>query len=180
MAIAFERISDRHQVANFACDKPEMQAWLVKRAMKNDRLGLGNTTVAIDTTTGAVVGYFTICASTVTAQILPNTAQQGMPTSFPLPAMLLARLARDSRCAGQRLGERLLIASMQAALRAGSHTGWRFLLVDALADDVVPFYLKYGFAPLQDDPRHLFMSAATVAQLVVLTLPGQEADAGST
>ena len=69
MAIAFERISDQHQVAGFVCDKPEMQAWLVKRALKNDRLGLGNTTVAIDTTTGAVVGYFTICASTVTAQI---------------------------------------------------------------------------------------------------------------
>jgi hypothetical protein len=176
MAIAFERIGDHHQVAAFTCDKPEMQAWLVKHALKNDRLGLGNTTIAVETTTNAVVGYFTICATIVRCEVLPAAEQKGMP-KYPLPAILLARLARDGRCSGQRLGERLLIASMRAALAAGAHTGWRFLVVDALTDDVVPFYVKYGFTALQDDPRHLFMSAATVVRVVELTLPSQGAGA---
>jgi hypothetical protein len=36
--------------------------------------------------------------------------------------------------------------------------------VDAIYEPAKAFYQKYGFAPLQDDPPHLFLPMATVEE----------------
>ncbi len=81
------------------------------------------------------------------------------------PAAKICRLAVDLSMRGQYIG-RLLLNFIKSYFIIDNKTGCRFLTVDAYAD-AVPFYLKNGFVPLNDedkdsDTRLLFFDLETV------------------
>ena len=65
------------------------------------------------------------------------------------PAVKLCRLGVSISAKGMHLGT-YLIDFIKSYFVADNKTGCRFLTVDAYAD-AVPFYLKNGFMPLNDD-----------------------------
>lgn len=165
MDIRFERLTDRHVVSEFHSGQSTIDDFLTKYALINDRRGLGTTIVALDAANGEVVGYFTLAAASVQTDQLPPAEARGLP-KYPIPGILLARLAIHLKSQGQGLGKRLLIEAMRHALVVGEHAGWRYLMVDALDDEVVAFYVRMGFNPLKDRPRNLYLGSKTVAIIV--------------
>jgi ribosomal protein S18 acetylase RimI-like enzyme len=68
-------------------------------------------------------------------------------------------LAVDRSFQGRGLGEALLMNALHRTLHTDVATFT--LLVDAKNDQAVAFYQRYGFRPLQSQPRTLFLPLAT-------------------
>ena len=66
---------------------------------------------------------------------------------------------------GQELGALLLVDALRRSMRISDQIGIRAVEVDALDDTARNFYLKFGFRPLLDDPRHLFLSMQEIRKL---------------
>lgn len=82
------------------------------------------------------------------------------------PAVKICRLGVDLSMKGQSVGT-FLLNFIKSYFVINNKTGCRFLTVDAYAD-AIPFYLKNGFIPLNDedadvDTRLLYFDLATIA-----------------
>lgn len=75
-------------------------------------------------------------------------------------------MAVDQSAQGKRLGEGLLLDALQRALDLSVGLGVYAVEVDAIDDDAVKFYQKYGFSPLLDDPLHLYLPIVTIETLL--------------
>ena len=121
----------------------------------------GKTFVAVSDGEKRVIGYYTLAAGAVLFEHLPTEASRKLP-KHPVPVILLARLAVDQSVQGKRLGEGLLLDALQRSLDLSGNLGAHAVEVDALGDSAVAFYIKYGFAPLLDNPKHLYLPMATI------------------
>lgn len=82
------------------------------------------------------------------------------------PAVKICRLGVDLSMKGHHLGT-FLLNFIKSYFVLDNKTGCRFLTVDAYAD-AIPFYLKNGFIPLNDEgadsvTRLLYFDLATIA-----------------
>lgn len=82
------------------------------------------------------------------------------------PAVKICRLGVDLSMKGQHLGT-FLLNFIKSYFVLDNKTGCRFLTVDAYAD-AIPFYLKNGFVPLNEEDadsitRLLYFDLATIA-----------------
>lgn len=157
------RVVDRsHERNAFRCGEPELDAYLQRSARQNGLSDLGRTYVLSPSATpNRVAGYYTLAAGAVLVTRLPPAMARSLP-GYPVPVVLLARLAIDVEFQGQRLGEALLLDAFAKARDVAEIAGTHAVLVDALHDKAADFYKKYGFVQLVDAPRTLVLSMAVV------------------
>ena len=86
-----------------------------------------------------------------------------------MPAILLARLARDERHIAQGLGPSLLQDALLRSSEAATVIGARVLLVHAKHARARDFYTRYGFEESPTDPLHLLMLMKDVRSYVKRT-----------
>jgi predicted GNAT family N-acyltransferase len=125
--------------------------------------------VALDVDTREIAGYHTLAASAVPAHDLPQDRVSKLKLSrYPSwSAVLIARLARRISARGQGLGELLLIDALQRAVLTTSSAGAAFIIVDAIDDNAIRFYQKYGFEAYSDSPLKLYLPMVTAEKLVL-------------
>ena len=111
-----------------------------------------------------MLGYYALSNHRVRYDALPEEQAKGLPT-IDIPVVLLGRLAVDKGLQGRGLGAYLLIDVLRRANRLSEQIGIRAVEVDAIDENARQFYLKFGFVPLLDDPRHLFLPMAVVRAL---------------
>jgi ribosomal protein S18 acetylase RimI-like enzyme len=70
--------------------------------------------------------------------------------------VLLARLAVDRRDQGKGSGALLLSEALRKAVAAGEAVAARLVVVDAIDDDAVRFYERFGFITAPEHPRRLY------------------------
>ena len=75
---------------------------------------------------------------------------------YPIPLMILARLAVDLRQKGQGLGKALLKDAILRTLQAADIAGLKAIFVQAKDREAERFYAKHGFIPSPGDPLLLF------------------------
>lgn len=112
-----------------------------------------------------VVGYATLAAGAVTFGHLPPASSRKLPR-HPLPVVLLARLAVDRDFQGKGIGEMLLLDALERSLALSEQLGIFAVEVLAIDETAAGFYRRYGFAPLVDDARHLFLPMETVRRVL--------------
>ena len=149
--------------SNFDCQKPALDNYLRTMALQQQKRGLGRTSVAVYEDDPEVMGYYTLAASKVAFESWLE--DQKLPPNMGAPTILLARLAVNHRCKGQKLGEFLLYHAMWRARSAAQNIGAVALEVDVLDEDALSFYQKYGFEVLADHPLHLFLTMDTIRKL---------------
>jgi predicted N-acetyltransferase YhbS len=76
---------------------------------------------------------------------------------YPIPAVLLARLAVDTSFHGHGIGSELLLHALSQIAEASRHVGFEVVVVHAIDRDAVTFYAKRGFTQFEDHGLHLFM-----------------------
>lgn len=157
--------STQHQVDHFACGQESLDLYIKAYAEDNARRGLGRTFVALSQGDPHIKGYYTLTAAEIAKDRLPKKQTRGLP-GYPIPAILLARLAIDQTAQGQGLGELLLVDAFQRIVRGSYYFGIRLVLVDAIDEKAKSFYLKYGFIPFDDNPFKLYLPIKTIAPLV--------------
>lgn len=149
-----------HDLSEFACGKPEMDRWLVRHALTNQALGATRTYV---TCAGEVVrGYFSLAPASIEFERVPDRIKKRLGR-YPVPVILLARLAVDRTCQGMRVGESLLLEALKRSLQAASTIGGVAVLVHALDDDVKAFYERYDFEPSPSNTHHLLLTMKDIA-----------------
>ena len=112
-----------------------------------------------------VLGYYTLSASVVGVDELPQALAKKLPRYPQLPVTLLGRLAVDSSLKGRGLGQFLLMDALQRSLHAAAEIAAMAVVVDAKDEAAAAFYGHFGFAPLQQQPRRLFLPVKTIAGL---------------
>lgn len=150
--LAFDRRLDR---SSFNCGKPDLDDWLKARAGQQERANNTRAFLAVDGS--KVIGYY---ATTTYRFGLDEVAEMyGVgKRRFPIPAVLLARLAVDSGVHGRGVGSRLLLHALSQIAEASRHVGFEVVVVvHAIDRDAVTFYARYGFTQFEDRDLHLFM-----------------------
>lgn len=146
----------------FDCGIPELNEYLKKYARQNDKNGIAKTLVAIPKQENMIVaGYYSVSMSQIQRDSLPESQSKGLPR-YPVPAMLIGKIAVDKSMQGRGLGEELLVDALKRATRLATEVGIFAVRVDALNDKAKSFYLKYGFIPFQDQERSLFLPMKTI------------------
>jgi GNAT superfamily N-acetyltransferase len=155
-------ISKALQNAAFDCGYPELNDYFRLYALKNDRLSIGKTFVAVEKKEG-VVGYVTLASAQIEARTLPEALRAKLPR-YPVPAFRIAKLAVDTRFQGAGVGSWLLRRSFEKALSVSTEVGVYAVIVDAIDEKAKGFYLKYGFVAFAEYPLTLFLPLATIAR----------------
>lgn len=143
---------------DFDSGEKSLDRYLADRALTNHLADLGRCYVCIDADTGRVLGYYTLSAVAVVHADLPGRARRNAPN--PVPAVLMGRLAIDSKAQGAGLGRLLVRDAILSTLAAADRVGVRMLLVHALHEEAAGFYEALGFRRSPTDPLHLYLLLA--------------------
>jgi ribosomal protein S18 acetylase RimI-like enzyme len=159
-----EPIRKQHLRDSFDCGVPALDEFLRRYARQSEEMALARTFVATKVGDLRVLGYYTMRNGQVEVENLPPEETKRFP-KYPVPVVHLARLAVDRTAQGQRLGERLLLDSLERALATSKSVAAYAVEVVAIDDAARRFYIKYGFRELHDDRLHLYMAMKSVATL---------------
>lgn len=168
-----------HDLKAFDCGKIGMNDFLSRFAIKHNKLGLSRTWVlpeaasAVEPTppdskqSGSkktIAAYFTLASATVSREEIP--VQHSLPI-YPIPVIMLARLAIDSKYQGQGLGAKTLVTALRQARTLGQSGLPAYgLILDVLDEQALSFYNSFDvFQPFTDDPMRLFVGMKTLSDL---------------
>jgi GNAT superfamily N-acetyltransferase len=167
-----ERLGDHHHRSEFICGQPSLDVWISRHAGQHEKRDLARTYVLVQAGQTRIVGYYAISTCQLAHETLPAEKAKKLPKETALPAILLGRLAIDASYHGQGLGGRLLIDALRRVQFLSDRVGIMAVVVDAIDDQAVAFYLHHQFIPLLDDPRHLILPVATIRKLGLDALAG--------
>jgi len=156
-----ERIAKEHDRASFDCGKPSLNEYLRKYARQNEEKHASRTYVAVEPGARKIIGYYAISSGSIAYKQLPPQHGKGLG-KYPVPVVVLARLAVDSAYKGKGIGSCLVADALRRALSVSEQIGVRAVVVDALDAEARDFYRHMGFLELTDDPLHLFLPIETV------------------
>jgi GNAT superfamily N-acetyltransferase len=159
-----QRLDRKHNRSEFDCGQAMLNDWLQALAGQFDRRNLARTFVATRAESARVLGYYALSSHRIVYDALPDEESKGLP-KLDIPVILLGRLAVDLTGQGQGLGADLLIDALRRSLAISQEIGIRAVEVDAIDESARRFYQMYGFRPLLDDPRHMFLPMQLIRQL---------------
>ena len=107
-----------------------------------------------------VVGYHCLANGSVSREDFPKTLRFSMPD--PVPVMILGRLAVDRDYAGLGIGRGLTKDALRRVAHVAQTSGFRAVVVHAIDDAAVGFYLRFGFRPFPAGSRTMFLSSGTL------------------
>ena len=160
-----ESLRKNHDRARFSCGSATLDRYLLQQARQDIEKRVAAPFVLIEPPALRVLGYYTLSASLVNTNELPDTMAKKLPRYPQLPVTLLGRLAVDQSMKGQGLGQFLLLDALRRSLEAAGDIAAMAILVDAKDEAAAAFYRHFSFLPLQQQPRRLFLPMNTIAGL---------------
>ena len=159
---AIELLGKQHDRAAFSCGVDQLDRYFRQQAGQEGRRHVANCFVAVDQTTGTTGGFYTLSATAVIFDSLPETFAKKLPRYPEVPAALVGRLAVDLRHRGKRLGETLLLDAMRRTLQSGIAAA--VLVVDPKDEQAARFYHRYGFLDIGPGQTRLYMPVTEIAK----------------
>lgn len=150
-----ELLTEDHDVSVFGCGKAPLNQYLKRYALANQQNEISRTYVA--TRDKRVVGYYTLTFGSVSHDEATAKIKAELP-QYPIPIILLARLAVDQKEAGKGLGKGLLKDALLRTVQAADIAGLRAMLTHAKDEEAKQFYLRYGFEESPIQPLTLMLS----------------------
>ncbi len=147
-------LEQTHDLTAFDCGSSPLNDYLQKHAWANHRGQAARTYVAARG--NRVVGYYTLAAGSVRREDTPPRVAKGLG-NYPVPIILLARLAVDRNEQGKGLGAALLKDAILRAAQAADIVGCRALLVHAKDQAAQTFYRRFGFESSPINELHLYL-----------------------
>ncbi len=160
-----EPLGKKHDRVVFSCGIDSLDTYLQKRASQETKKKIATTFVMVEGLTSAVIGYYTLSATSILFTDLPDEAARKLPKYPNVPATLLGRLAIDSRYQGRGYGELLLTDALRRALQATTEVASYAVVVDAINERARSFYEQYEFCAFPDRKLRLFLPMKTIADL---------------
>lgn len=151
---SIEKLRRDHALEGFDCGQPALNNWLLKYAQQNQNAGASQTYIGL--VDGIIAGYYSLAVGQVEYADAPERLQKGL-ARYPIPIMLLARLAVHKDWQGRGIGRALLKDAVLRTLQAADIAGIRALAVHAKDDQARRYYEQFDFAASPSDPLHLFV-----------------------
>ena len=139
---------------SFACGQAALDRYLQRYAWANQKANSAQSYVAVANDT--VIGYYSLSVAGVDWVNAPNRISKGL-ARYPVPVMLLARLAVQLDWQGRGVGRTLLKDALLRTLQAADIAGIRAMLVQAKDESARQWYLRWNFEPSPTNPLHLFL-----------------------
>lgn len=142
-----------HDRSAFDSGEPALDEWLQKMAGQAAARD-GAQTYVLCEDDNRVIGYYSVVAHAVDSDEAPASMRFGR---YPIPAVLIARLAVDRTRQGEGIGSTLLLDALRLASVVSELVGTRILLVDALHEKAAAFYVRHGFRRFDSAPLTLYL-----------------------
>lgn len=152
-----------HRLAAFDCGQPTLTRWLLHHARHAQGSGSARTFVSCDQ--GRVVAYHSLTLGQIDRLEAPEHLRRGMG-QYPIPLVILARLAIDRDYQKQGLGVSLLQDAITRTLAIAEHAGIRALLTHPIDAQAEAFYRRFGFEPTPLQERRLILLLKDARRLV--------------
>jgi GNAT superfamily N-acetyltransferase len=147
-------LDTRHRIEDFDCGKPALSDWLKRHARQAQGSGSAKTFVVCDVE--RVAGYFSLTVGQIDTLEAPERVRRGMG-QYPIPLVILTRLAVDQDYQGQGLGFSLLQDAIRRTLAMAEHAGIRALLTHPIDANAERFYRRFGFEPTPGNAGQLIL-----------------------
>ena len=151
-------LDTRHQLELFDCGEPILNDWLIVHARQAQASGSAKTFIVTDD--DRVIGYYSLTVGQINALEAPERARKGMGR-YPLPVVILTRLAVSREYHGRGIGRGLLQDAIRRTLAIAEQAGVRAMLTHPLPG-AAGFYERFGFipSPLKENQLLLLLKEA--------------------
>ena len=161
-----EPIGKQHNRAEFSSGNETLDHYLRQQATQDARRKVAAPFILTrESDRRTIVGYYTLSASGIYLEDLPDEIVKKLPAYPMVPVTLLGRLAVDQRYRGQGVGEFLLIDALQRAFKQSSQIAAMAVVVDAIDEKAAGFYRHFEFIDFPDKPGKLFLPMKTIDAL---------------
>ena len=143
-----------HLLEGFDCGRPALNDWLLRYARQAQGSGSARTFVVCNG--NRVAGYFSLTVGQIDTLDAPERVRRGM-VQYPIPAVILARLAVDTAHQGRGLGAGLLQNAIRRTITIAEQAGIRALLTHPIDAKAEAFYRRFGFEPTPVRERQLIL-----------------------
>ena len=142
-------LGPQHRLEGFECGKPALSDWLLRHARQAQSAGSAKTFVVTDD--DRVVAYFSLTVGQINTLEAPERDRKGMG-QYPLPVVVLARLAVSQQHQGRGIGIGLMQDAIRCTVLIAEQAGIRALLTHPIDAEATRFYTRFGFiaSPLRE------------------------------
>lgn len=154
-----EPLQPQHQLEAFDCGKPALNDWLHRHAQQAQGSGSAKTFVVADVQ--RVAGYFSLTVGQVDTLEALERVRNGMG-QYPVPVVILARLAVAQQDQGRGIGVGLLQDAIRRTTLIAEHAGIRTMLTYPIDENAARFDTRFGFvaSPLREQQLLLLLKDA--------------------
>jgi GNAT superfamily N-acetyltransferase len=150
-------ITQNHDLSQFHSGNDALDDWVRLRALKSEGRSARTYVVALGQ---LVVGYYCISTGAEKRSNIPTRLTRNMPEAVPL--VILGRLAVDVDYQGKGVGAGMLKDALQRSLQISKIAGSRAVILHAIDQNAVSFYLKYGFIEFPNETKTMFLPMETI------------------
>ena len=154
-----EPLQPHHQLEGFDCGKLALNDWLHRHARQAQGRGSAKTFVVVDA--DRLAGYFSLTVGQIDTLETPERIRKGMG-QYPIPVVILARLAVAQQDQGRDVGVGLLQDAIRRTTLIAEQAGMRAMLTHPIDEDAATFYTRFGFvaSPLREQQLRLLLKDA--------------------
>jgi predicted N-acetyltransferase YhbS len=155
-----EPLAAQHRLEGFDCGKPALNDWLLRHARQGQGSGSAKTFVVAEVD-GRVAGYFSLTVGQVDTLGVPERIRKGMG-QYPLPVVILARLAVSIHDQRRGIGFGLLQDAIRRTMLIAEQAGIRAMLTHPIDEEAASFFTRFGFiaSPLREQQLLLLLKDA--------------------
>jgi GNAT superfamily N-acetyltransferase len=152
-------LAAQHRLDAFDCGRSSLNEWLKRHARQAQASGSAKTYIVADADNA--VGYFSLAVGQIESLSAPDRVKKGMG-QYPIPVVILARLAVCTHYHGQGMGVGMLKDAVRRTLAIAEQAGVRAMLTHPIDDAAAAFYARFGFmaSPLQENQMLLLLKDA--------------------
>jgi GNAT superfamily N-acetyltransferase len=154
-------LTDTHDRRGFSCGSEPLDRYFAAQVIQDIRRRIAACFVATLRSSGDIVGYYTLSASSIPINDVAPAMARKLPRYPLVPAVRLGRLAVAAARWGEGIGAGLLVDAMTRACR--SEITAFAMVADAKDEQAVAFYRHHGFVAFASVPMCLYLPLATVS-----------------
>jgi len=152
--LKIEALASHHHRDSFSSGVDSLDRYLRTQASQDMRRKANGVFILVEMDKPDVVlGYYTLCATSVVQGDVPVAARKHIPRYPLVIATLVGRLAVSEARQGERLGAMLVADAVRRAYASATTVGSSMLVVDAINDRAAAFYEGNGFVRLPNSLR---------------------------
>ena len=159
-----QSLDANHRLDAFDCGKPALNDWLTRHARQAQASGSSKTYVIAQGE--RIAGYFSLTVGQIDTLEAPDRVRRGMG-SYPIPVVILARLAVSLSDQGRGIGVGLLQEAIRRTLAIADQAGVRAMLTHPIDEEAARFYLRFGFEPSPVREQQLLLLLKDARRLIL-------------